>query len=237
MNILAHNKSGVYEIRNTINEHRYIGSAVSIYARWRVHLHQLHNNKSHNAYLQKAWGLYGEDAFEFNILCVCDKSNLILYEQRFIDGLDPEYNILRTAGSSLGRKISQETLQKLRLASLGHIHTEEHRAKIGAAQVGTKRSEATKAKFRIVNKIRTPEAREKIRVAKLGNQWNKGRHHSQETKDKMSLSNTGKPHGKKGLSPWNKAMKYSQEIREKMSLVAKLAWARKREKDGADNSG
>ncbi len=42
--------------------------------------------------------------------------------------------------------------------------------------------------IRIVNKIRTPEAIEKVRQAKMGNQWNIGKHHNQETKEKMSLA-------------------------------------------------
>jgi group I intron endonuclease len=181
MNIVAQGVSGIYEIRNTINGHRYIGSAASINTRWRVHLHQLRHNKSHNAYLQKAWLTYGVDAFEFSVLCICDKSNLIMYEQRFINGLDPEYNILRVAGSALGRKISQETLQKLRLASLGHLHTEEQKAKIGASLRG-KPHPKSKHKQHVMS----PEEREKLRVAKLGNKWNVGKHHSQETKDKIS---------------------------------------------------
>lgn len=32
-----HKLSGVYEIRNTLNNKRYIGSSINIYRRWRDH--------------------------------------------------------------------------------------------------------------------------------------------------------------------------------------------------------
>lgn len=39
----THKLSGVYEIRNTLNNKRYIGSSINIYRRWRDHKRK--NNK------------------------------------------------------------------------------------------------------------------------------------------------------------------------------------------------
>jgi group I intron endonuclease len=44
---------------------------------------------------------------------------LLEREQHYIDLLDPEYNILRTAGSNLGAKMSSETKAKISAAKLG----------------------------------------------------------------------------------------------------------------------
>lgn len=43
----------------------------------------------------------------------CDKSDLILREQYYLDKLNPEYNILKIAGSSRGFKHSKETKIKI----------------------------------------------------------------------------------------------------------------------------
>ena len=106
--------SGVYEIKNTLNNHRYIGSSVNIYSRWEEHNRDLEKDDHHSAYLQNAWNKYGKDKFEFNILERCDpvKDTLLFIEQKYLD-LNPEYNICKFACSSLGFRHSDETKQKL----------------------------------------------------------------------------------------------------------------------------
>jgi group I intron endonuclease len=198
-------QSGIYMIQNVVDWKMYIGSAKYIARRWAVHRHNLRNNKSNNVHLQRAWNKYGEDCFRFSVLVYCKPDELIELEQYFIDGLNPAYNIQQVAGSSLGRKFSEETKEKLRKASTGHVHTAEHKAKIGAAQLGKKRSPETIAKLTAANRrTRSAETREKIAIAKLGNQWNKGKHHSPETI-------------------------------EKMRQARRLYWQRKREEDGTGN--
>jgi len=102
--------SGIYEIKNTLTNQRYIGSSVNIHSRWKLHLYQLKRNKHHSIYLQRVWNKYGEKHFEFNILETCEpiKETLILLEQKYIDGLKPEYNSSITAGSPLGCKRSKK---------------------------------------------------------------------------------------------------------------------------------
>jgi acetoacetate decarboxylase len=45
----------------------------------------------------------------------CDLENLINREQYYLDLLQPEYNVLKVAGSSLGFKHREESLAKVRL--------------------------------------------------------------------------------------------------------------------------
>jgi hypothetical protein len=56
---------------------------------------------------------YGYSNFSLDILEYCKPNELISREQYYIDTLNPEYNILKTAGSRLGKKLSYETKKKI----------------------------------------------------------------------------------------------------------------------------
>jgi group I intron endonuclease len=108
------NFSGVYEIVNTENGHRYIGSAVNIRKRWNSHRSALNNNCHHSRYLQNAWNKYGDQHFKFRMIeKVEHEEKLIDIEQRYIDMIDPEYNICKMADSRLGIKHTEETKQTM----------------------------------------------------------------------------------------------------------------------------
>jgi group I intron endonuclease len=57
---------------------------------------------------------YGYSSFSLEILEYCERSLAVSREQYYIDSLTPEYNILKKAGSSLGYRHSEETLEKLK---------------------------------------------------------------------------------------------------------------------------
>lgn len=59
------------------------------------------------------------------ILEYTNSENIISCEQKWINLLQPEYNINPTAGSSKGYKHCEESKKKMRLAALGRTHTEE----------------------------------------------------------------------------------------------------------------
>ena len=61
---------------------------------------------------------YGYGGFSLEILEYCDRDKVIEREQYYIDLLKPEYNILQTAGSSLGFKYSEDTKAKMKVRSL-----------------------------------------------------------------------------------------------------------------------
>lgn len=104
--------SGIYCIRNIRNNKRYVGSAVNIAARYRTHKCDLTKGRHHSPYLQNSWKKYGPDAFEFVVLESCAVEDLIASEQRWIDTLSPEYNVLPNAGSTLGHRWSEEQKRK-----------------------------------------------------------------------------------------------------------------------------
>lgn len=113
---------GVYEIVNTVNGKRYVGSSVDIEARWSGHRHRLRKDKSTSAKLKAAWNKYGEDSFEFRIIEECAKECLIDREQHHIN-IKAEYNIRLIADSNFGRVITAEE-KKLRsdAAKLTHVN-------------------------------------------------------------------------------------------------------------------
>ena len=57
--------------------------------------------------------------FSLEILEYCEKDILIQREQYYIDHLDPKYNICKKAGSTLGRKCSLATKEKISIALRG----------------------------------------------------------------------------------------------------------------------
>ena len=134
--------SGIYSIKNIINGHRYVGSAVDLSARESHHLHHLREGKHSNGHLQNAWNKYGEDVFEFEVLERWEPEFLVSMEQWWMNILRPEYNIAPVAGSSLGRKFSDETIAKLSAAAKRRSSTEEGRSHLIAA--GKHRGELTK---------------------------------------------------------------------------------------------
>jgi hypothetical protein len=78
---------------------------------------------------------YGYSNFSLEILKYCSRAKCIKWEQFFFDLLKPEYNILKIAGSSLGRNHSEKSRGKISASLLGIKKSEETRAKMAASQM------------------------------------------------------------------------------------------------------
>lgn len=68
--------TGIYKIENLINHKVYIGQSIDIYTRWFTHKEKLRKGTGHNKYLQSAYNKYGEENFEYSIICRCSKEEL-----------------------------------------------------------------------------------------------------------------------------------------------------------------
>lgn len=158
--------SGVYRIQNTESGKLYIGSSVNI--RWRAlkHLSHLRRGVHRNAHLQAAFNMYGEQAFSFDLVGVCDKADLLICEQRHLDLLNPEYNICRSAANTLGYRHTAESKAKMSELNKGNQRN-----------LGKKHSDQTK---RLIGELasqrrHTDEAKAKIAKGVIGNKSNTGR--------------------------------------------------------------
>jgi len=120
-------KSGVYRWINKVNGKTYIGSSVNLGKRL-GNYYNLDYISSSEMLISKALIKYGYSNFTLEILEYCDRSDVILREQYYLDLCKPEYNILKVAGSSLGYVHTEETLLKLSNSRLNW--TEEQKAKL-----------------------------------------------------------------------------------------------------------
>lgn len=68
--------AGVYKITCLINGRVYIGSSISLETRAREHVKELINNKHKTKELQADFIAHGINAFDFEILELCDKKAL-----------------------------------------------------------------------------------------------------------------------------------------------------------------
>jgi len=62
---------------------------------------------------------HGYSNFDLDILEYCDSKDLLKREQYYIDLMNPEYNILKKAGSPLGFKHREETIAKMSISKAG----------------------------------------------------------------------------------------------------------------------
>lgn len=171
-------KSGIYKITSKIKPDRlYIGSSLHLRKRKNEHFRELKNGIHKNNRLQKHCDKYSINDLEFEIIIECDISDLLMYEQFYIDALNPYFNISPTAGNTIGCKCSDETKKKISEKAKGRKVSEETRTRMSLAHKGSQRSEETKLKMSESAKgntnakgyIPSEETREKIRLKKLGN--------------------------------------------------------------------
>ena len=231
------NECGIYKIANTITGDFYIGSSGNINRRISEHRCTLANNVHRNIHLQRAWNKYGEQAFEFKAILLCDIKYKLYFEQGFIDLFKPVYNVATNASAPMqGQHHTTETRAKQSEAhkgnksALGHKHTTETRAKL---------SEANKGKTNALGHKHTEEAKRKLSESHSGDKHPfYGKHHSDETRAKISAAAKGKVVSEETRAKMSRAQAgelsrnfgkhFSEETRAKMSASHKVHWQNKK---------
>jgi group I intron endonuclease len=115
------NKSGIYRWNNLITGKSYIGSSISLTSRLNAYYSLGYLKKrveKGSSIIYNSLLKYGYSNFSLDILEYCEPAILIKREQYYLDTLNPEYNILKKAGSSLGYKHTKETLLKFKKRKL-----------------------------------------------------------------------------------------------------------------------
>lgn len=141
--------SGIYKITCLISSKFYIGSATYIKSRWARHRADLRKNKHWNKHIQSSWNKYGEVNFTFEVIEECNKHDLLVREQYYLDNLKPQFNKSKFASSCAGVKVSEETKEKLRQIFKGRSPSNK----------GIPRSEETKQRLKdawILRRIKFP---------------------------------------------------------------------------------
>lgn len=197
---------GIYMIKNLVNSKCYYGSSKNIEKRLDRHKKQLRNKTHGNCILQKAWDKYGEDNFLFEIVEECEFEMLLETEQKYLDK-DPEYNIgiKSSGGDNLTKNPNRDKIVKkmsdsvrIRFNSMTDEEKKEKHSQpmennpnwkggisISYCEIcNNKISQGAKRCFKHVEYNR----------ANLNNSFF-GKHHSEETKNKLSEAKKGKYHG------------------------------------------
>lgn len=217
-------KTGVYAIRNRVNQKRYVGSAAkSLDSRWYFHRWELRNRSHGNRHLQAAWNKYGEGSFVFEVLEKCEPEVCLEREQYWIDVYQScndkrGYNICPAAGSRLGAKHTDKTRAKL--ARLSHQQmmskAQEERSKM--ARAASKRrwmGHAKKVRVKLTSEEvyrRRVEANQRPeRIAKIKAAWRR-----RGFRARQSAVHKGKVWTEEHKRNHTAAMK-SSEVRAKIS--------------------
>lgn len=161
--------SGIYEIVNSANGKRYVGSAANMKQRWASHRHLLDAGRHHSVHLQRAWKKHGPGGFVFRALELgVLVEDLILREQHHINALKPEYNIARHAGSALGVRHTAETKAKIGEASRRAWQDEKVRGRLMVArrQAWDDPERREKGRAAMRRNWENPEYREKLMAAR-----------------------------------------------------------------------
>lgn len=122
--------SGIYKLTCKESNKIYIGKSLDLRKRLTKYKY---NSKIYDGIIYRAIRKYGWDAFDVEILEVfseIDNNDLLKLEASHIEkynSTDPSigYNLCKFSTDRTGIPVSSETKEKLRLANLGKIHSEE----------------------------------------------------------------------------------------------------------------
>lgn len=107
---------GVYCFLNLFNGKRYVGStSKSVRKRRLLHLWHLRHGSHVNKRLQTDWDKYGEKAFEFVVLELCDSVDRFAREQHWMDlyqSAATGYNCAPLAATTKGVRWSDESKER-----------------------------------------------------------------------------------------------------------------------------
>jgi len=222
--------SGIYEIRNLINNKRYIGSSYNIHKRWLGHRWDLENKRHHSKHLQLSWDKYGSDNFQLFLLEETNIENLEEREIYFVflyNSTNGEFGYNETSGGKgcPDRKMSPETRKKISNSNKGRKLSEVSKSRISEAGIGRKHTEETKKKmsethkgkpiFALRGKPCLEWVKEIVRKTHLGIK------RKPETGDKISESKRGRKVNKTTSSKYVGVSKFKNKWKAYISVNKK----------------
>lgn len=170
------------------NDKIYIGQSNNFSNRMRSHKS---SSKTHNTYLQNAIKKYGWENIQKEILLECDIKYVDFFERAFITGYNSMYKnrgYNLESGGSKNKKVSEMTKMKLSKIGKGRKLSELHKMKISESKKGNILSCKVGELNSMYGKHHSDETKEKLRSNRLGKKM------SDETKLKISKKTAGKNH-------------------------------------------
>ena len=108
--------SGIYIIRNKINNKVYVGQSVNTKLRIANHKNLLRNNKHENKYLQNSYNKYGYKNFEFKVIEKCKEECLDEKERYWIgyyDSMNRNKGYNRESGGNKNKHFDDERIKSI----------------------------------------------------------------------------------------------------------------------------
>lgn len=234
--------SGIYMIKNIINNKIYIGQTINVNARLKSHRNKLKNNNHENQHLQNSWNKYRENNFKFEIIKMYNEDELNdreVYWINYYKSYDFKFGYNKTFGGNSERP-TEETKNKMSIAAKGRKLSIEIKRKLSQSLKGKNKgnflSEETKKK--LSQSLKGKNAGEKNYMygkkgklspnygIKRSQDWInnlskklKGKSRSAETKEKISKTRKEKYPNKEDQFWFGK--KHSEESKMKISKTKK----------------
>ena len=205
-------KSGIYMLTNKLTGDIYVGQSSDISNRFKNYFNLSYLKSKKGLIISRALIKYGYSNFSLIILEYCNKSDLSKREQYYFDKLEPQYNILKIAGSSKGFNHSDETKAKISKALKG-IYIGEKSALFGS--------------------LKTEETKQLMSLKKAGeNNPLYGKFHKEETKNLMKQKALGRKHSdetklKMSAKKGNPVNIYEKCSSEEFKLIGSFISARR----------
>jgi group I intron endonuclease len=215
--ILTENKgkAGIYLWTHLESNKKYVGSAVDLSIRLNKY-YSPYELKRVNNYIRNALICHNHSVFSLSIIEYIDISNLskdearaliLEKEQHYLDSLQPEYNILKKAGSLLGFKHSEDTITKIsgknhHRGMQGKTHSAETLALMSLAKSSENHPRGMQGKTHSTQTLAL------MSLAKSGENHPRGmlgKTHSAETLTLMSLAKKDRTHTSETLAKMSAA--------------------------------
>lgn len=226
--------SGVYKITNSLNGKVYIGSSINMSKRCKQHFYALNNDVHKSVKLQNSFNKYGESAHVFSRLLICNKKDMLMYEQRAIDIFESVkygFNIAPKAGNTLGIKRGSVTKNKLSIIATNQWMDSDHRDKVssGHAKYWTqsKRDEQSK---RASKQERSQLTKDKISESGK-KRFNIAENFTKQCEILSAIKSNPEQESKR-INAIRLALS-KPEYRLKKSIEMKLLWEKRRKGDAA----
>lgn len=169
--------SGIYQIRNIVNNKVYVGQTKHFKQRANSHFRELRNGKHYNRHLQRSFGAYGGEVFVFEVLERCGATELNSRERYWIETKRSEYakcgynaayavtlfnkysnepiNKSRRVPSGLGRSMKRSTLEKISLKNKAYWNnkTEEERLSFVLSKSSLSLSKIKEIKLKLAHEL------------------------------------------------------------------------------------